>query len=264
MDAVYTGLSDMACTENGGLYDIACVGSALSLETRKVNTYSSQDKRVTQTHICHSHSSCCVIASYRPCRCYTVTLVFDTMGKGLDTCLVVQPMVVQTVDPTEVVITERKKKLVQMMTTTDPGTPSSAPLLRQARCCAIIGLVAMTRSNSLLRATPLDRRKQQRICRISLISSQSFPRATASQCFICCQRSYSIGTRSCCCLQNSRTSWWKSSQRRGASRCPRTSPSQPTRTRGSSWELQRLSSASLPTSCCRYDLRSCTWITLFL
>ena len=56
------------------------------------------------------------------------------MGKGLDTCLVVQPMVVQTADPTEVVITERKKKLVQMMTTTAPGSASSATLLRQARC----------------------------------------------------------------------------------------------------------------------------------
>lgn len=55
------------------------------------------------------------------------------MGKGLDTCLVVQPMILQTVDPTEVVITERKKKLVQMMTATEPGPASSAPLLRQAR-----------------------------------------------------------------------------------------------------------------------------------
>ena len=60
------------------------------------------------------------------------------MGKGLDTCLVVQPMVVQNVDPTELVITERKKKLVQMMTTTDPGSGSSGALLRQARSCRYI------------------------------------------------------------------------------------------------------------------------------
>ena len=60
------------------------------------------------------------------------------MGKGLDTCLVVQPMIVKTVHPTEVVITERKKKLVQMMTTTDPGPASSAPLLRQARRYAFL------------------------------------------------------------------------------------------------------------------------------
>ncbi len=55
------------------------------------------------------------------------------MGKGLDTCLVVQPMAVQSTDPIEVVITERKKKLVQLMTTSDPAPQShvNKPLLRQ-------------------------------------------------------------------------------------------------------------------------------------
>ena len=55
------------------------------------------------------------------------------MGKGLDTCLVVQPMAVQSADPVEVIITERKKKLVQLMTTSDLSPPShiNKPLLRQ-------------------------------------------------------------------------------------------------------------------------------------
>ena len=54
------------------------------------------------------------------------------MGKGLDTCLAVQPMAVQTADPTEVVITQRKKKLVQMMTASDPSaTNATTALIRQ-------------------------------------------------------------------------------------------------------------------------------------
>ena len=54
------------------------------------------------------------------------------MGKGLDTCLVVQPMAVQTADATEVAITQRKKKLVQMMTASDPSTINgTGALLRQ-------------------------------------------------------------------------------------------------------------------------------------
>lgn len=56
------------------------------------------------------------------------------MGKGLDTCLVVQPMAVKSADAVEVDIAERKKKLM-MLTPTDPDPPQRGTLGRQARRC---------------------------------------------------------------------------------------------------------------------------------
>ncbi len=53
------------------------------------------------------------------------------MGKGLDTCLVVQPMIVKTADPVEVDIAERKRKLI-LMTPVDPDPQPRGGLARQA------------------------------------------------------------------------------------------------------------------------------------
>jgi hypothetical protein len=52
------------------------------------------------------------------------------MGKGLDTCLVVQPMTIQSADPMEVDIAERKKKLM-LLTPVEPVLTAQGSLVRQ-------------------------------------------------------------------------------------------------------------------------------------
>ncbi len=54
------------------------------------------------------------------------------MGKGLDTCLVVQPMAVGSANPEEIDIAERKKKLI-LLTPVDPDPQPRGALSRQAR-----------------------------------------------------------------------------------------------------------------------------------
>jgi hypothetical protein len=54
------------------------------------------------------------------------------MGKGLDTCLVVQKMALKSADPIEVDIAERKMKLM-MLTPVDLDPQPRTGLSRQAR-----------------------------------------------------------------------------------------------------------------------------------